>query len=62
MKCQGQCNIDITCGKCNREIAVIVDSEKVIVLENRREKSNDERFGQGRVSVAKERHYMTANG
>lgn len=20
MKCQGQCNIDITCGKCNREL------------------------------------------
>lgn len=25
MKCQGQCNIDITCGKCNREIVVLVD-------------------------------------
>ena len=20
MKCQGECNIEITCGKCNREI------------------------------------------
>ena len=29
MKCQGQCNIDITCGKCNREIVVIVDEERV---------------------------------
>ena len=28
MKCQGQCNIDITCGKCNREIVVLVDEEK----------------------------------
>lgn len=23
MKCQGQCSIDITCGKCNREIVDI---------------------------------------
>ena len=36
MKCQGQCNIDITCGKCNREIVVLVDEERVMVLENRR--------------------------
>lgn len=33
MKCQGQCNIDITCGKCNREIVVLVDEERVMVLE-----------------------------
>ena len=31
MKCQGQCNIDITCGKCNREIVVLVDEERVMV-------------------------------
>lgn len=26
----GQCNIDITCGKCNKEIVVLVDEERVI--------------------------------
>ena len=24
MKCQGMCNIDITCGKCNKEIVIII--------------------------------------
>ena len=24
MKCQGECNIDITCGRCNREIVQVV--------------------------------------
>ena len=43
MKCQGQCNIDITCGKCNR----------VMVLENRRGSEKDGRAGQVRVSVQK---------
>ena len=36
MKCQGMCNIDITCGKCNKEIVIIIDEERVMVLENRR--------------------------
>ena len=36
MKCQGECNIEITCGKCNREIVALVDNERVMVLENRR--------------------------
>lgn len=50
MKCQGECNIDITCGKCNREIVVLVDSERVMVLENRRGASGN---GQVKVSVPK---------
>ena len=65
MKCQGQCNIDITCGKCNREIVVLVDEERVMVLENRR---GPEKDGQVRVSVSKpqnpqktERLRMAAN-
>ena len=53
MKCQGQCNIDITCGKCNREIVVLVDEERVMVLENRRGYEKDGRVGQVRVSVQK---------
>ena len=55
MKCQGQCNIDITCGKCNREIVVLVDEERVMVLENRRGSEKDGRAGQVRVSVQKSR-------
>ena len=51
MKCQGECNIDITCGRCNREIVVLVDNERVMVLENRRGSGKDARVGQVRVSV-----------
>lgn len=39
MKCQGQYNIDITCGKCDREMVVLVDEERVMVLENRSEET-----------------------
>ena len=55
-KCQGQCNIDITCGKCNREIVVIVDEERVMVLENRRTTGKNERAGQVRISVQKKKN------
>ena len=50
MKCQGTCNLEITCGKCNREIVAIVDEERVMVLENRR---GNGRVGQVKVSVQK---------
>lgn len=50
MKCQGECNIEITCGKCNREIVAIVDNERVMVLENR---SGNGCVGQVKVSVQK---------
>ena len=50
MKCQGECNIDITCGRCNREIVVLVDNERVMVLENRR---GNGCVGQVKVSVQK---------
>ncbi|MGN0419067.1 MAG: hypothetical protein ACI4E4_01315 [Acetatifactor sp.] len=46
MRCQGDCSIDITCGKCNQEIVVLVDEEKIMVLEHRRSKSES-----GQVSV-----------
>ena len=50
MKCNGECNIEITCGKCNREIVALVDDERVMVLENRRENGQ---VGQVKVSVRK---------
>lgn len=53
MKCQGQCNIEITCSKCNREIVALIDEERVMVLENRRGIDKDARAGQVRVSVQK---------
>lgn len=56
MKCQGQCNIEVTCSKCNRDIVVLVDEERVMVLENRRGSEKDERSGQVRVSVQKSKN------
>lgn len=56
MKCQGQCNIEVTCSKCNRDIVVLVDEERVMVLENRRGSGRDERSGQVRVSVQKSKN------
>jgi phage FluMu protein Com len=53
MKCQGMCNLEITCGKCNRDIVAIVDEERVMVLENRRGSCKGARSGQVRVSVQK---------
>lgn len=52
MKCQGQCNIEVTCSKCNRDRVVLVDEERVMVLENRRG-GKDERSRQVRISVEK---------
>ena len=56
MKCQGQCNIEVTCSKCNRDIVVLVDEERVMVLENRRGSGKDERSEQVRVSVQKSKN------
>lgn len=53
MKCQGECNIEITCGKCSREIVVFVDEERIMVLENKKRSEKDNRAGQVRVSVQK---------
>ena len=53
MKCQGQCNVEITCSKCNREIVALIDEERVMVLENRRGSGKDARASQVRVSVQK---------
>lgn len=59
MKCQGQCNIEITCNKCNREIVAIIDEERVVVLENRRGISKDIGTGQVKVSVQKTKSKKT---
>ena len=56
MKCQGQCNIEVICSKCNRDIVVLVDEERVMVLENRRGTGKDERSGQVRISVQKSKN------
>ncbi len=50
LKSQGICNLEVNCGKCNSEIVVLVDEEKMIVLENRR---GNNRTGQVKVSVPK---------
>ena len=50
MKCQGVCNLEITCSKCNKDIVALIDEERVMVLENRR---GSERTGQVKVSVQK---------
>lgn len=52
-KGNGQCTIEVTCTRCNREIVVLLDDERVMVLENRRGSSKDARAGQVRVSVQK---------
>ena len=54
MKCQGTCNLEITCAKCNRDIVAIIDEERVMVLENRR---GNNRTGQVKVSVQKTKAY-----
>lgn len=41
MKCRGVCDIEVTCNKCRREIAVIIEEESVSVFENRRGTEND---------------------
>ena len=53
LKCQGKCSIDITCGKCNREIVALVDGDRVMVLENRRGPEKKGRSGQVKISVQK---------
>ena len=54
MKCQGSCNIEITCIGCKQELVVQMDDEKIAVLQNRR---GVERSGHaGCVMVSKKRN------
>ena len=61
MKCKGSCDIEITCMKCNQEIVVLSDDEKIVVLENRR--GRDEKRGAGcvRVSLPRKGPYNRAS-
>ncbi len=36
MKCDGTCNIEVTCNKCNRGLSVHVDPERITIQEDRR--------------------------
>lgn len=52
-KGNGQCTIEVSCTRCNREIVALLDYERVMVLENRRGSCKDARTGEVRVSVQK---------
>lgn len=49
----GQCTIELSCARCNREIVALLDDERVMVLENRRGSCKGAGTGQIRVSVQK---------
>lgn len=49
MKGRGMCNIEVTCNKCNRVIAVTIEEERVIVFENKK-------AGQVRASVPRQNY------
>lgn len=49
----GQCIIELSCARCNREIVALLDDERVMVLENRRGSCKGVGTGQVRVSVQK---------
>ena len=53
LKGYGNCNIEVTCTTCKRDIVALIDDEKVMVLENRRGSRKDANPGQVRVSVQK---------
>ena len=51
MKCQGSCNIEIVCTTCRKEIVVLADDEKIVVLQNRRGVGSTRSTGDVRVST-----------
>ena len=56
----GNCNIEVTCSTCKRDIVALLDDEKVMVLENRRGSRKDAGAGQVRVSVQKTKNPQMA--
>ena len=54
MKCQGNCDIEITCMACKQEIVVQSDDERIIVLQNRRGIDRPGNAGCVRVSRKKD--------
>ena len=57
----GNCNIEVTCSTCKRDIVALLDDEKVMVLENRRGSRKDAGAGQVRVSVQKTKSQKMAS-
>ncbi|MCR5768578.1 MAG: hypothetical protein K6G45_08825 [Lachnospiraceae bacterium] len=55
MKCKGSSVMEITCAKCSREIVVMIDEEKILVLENRRGGGKHGNTGHAKVSIMKNR-------
>jgi len=49
----GQCTVELTCTRCNKEIVALLDNDRVMVLENRRGSGEDAKAGPVRVSVHK---------
>ena len=53
MKFYGQCSVEITCVKCSRDIVVLVDNDRIMVLENRRSYVRKDKKGEVKVSISK---------
>lgn len=53
IKCDGKCSIEIACTKCGRDIVAVVDNDRVMVLENRRNHGKHDREEQVRISLSK---------
>lgn len=53
MKCDGQCSVEITCGKCSRDIVALVENDRIMVLENRRSYGGKDKKGEVKVSISK---------
>ena len=56
MKCQGNCDIEITCVKCNREIIAQMDEERLIILESIKDNEYKKDSACVKVSIQKNRH------
>ena len=53
IKCDGKCSMEIACAKCGRDIVAVVDNDRVMVLENRRNYGQHDRVEQVRISLSK---------
>ena len=55
IKCDGKCSMEIVCAKCGGDIVAVVDNDRVMVLENRRNHGKHDRVEQVRISLSKVR-------
>lgn len=53
MKASGTVELEIKCGKCDRDIVAHIDQGRVMVFENRK-MPHDKQYGESKVSVRKE--------